>query len=138
MAFGRWLNPESVKIYARLTTEEYARWMNEIMKVTAIDAARPTNLPPMEIADMALEWQRELGEREHATPRQRHDDFDVRAADYAEGATPTILKKNDRISVFWTDMNTWYDATVTSSRLERGDDGQQQRATHVIYDAVGP
>ena len=40
MAFGRWLNPESVKIYARLTTEEYAHWMNEIMKVSSIDAAR--------------------------------------------------------------------------------------------------
>ena len=48
-----------------------------------------------------------------------------------------MLAKGTRISIFWTDMNEWFDATVTSSRIEAGDDGRPQRATHVTYDAVG-
>lgn len=137
MAFGRWLNQESVKIYARLTTEEYAHWMNKIMSVTTIDAARTTNLPPMEIADMIREWHTELGDKEKVAPRGNIDPYDV-AAELNERPHDTVLKKGTRISVFWTDMHEWFNATVTSSRLEWGDDGRPQRATHVIYDATGP
>ena len=47
------------------------------------------------------------------------------------------LKKGTKISVFWTEMQQWFTGTVTSSRLETGDDGQTQRATHIQYDKVG-
>ena len=46
-ALGRWMNPESIKIYARLGTEEYKHWIDKMMTVTHIDAARTTNLPPL-------------------------------------------------------------------------------------------
>ena len=35
-------------------------------------------------------------------------------------------------------MDAWYDGTVTSSRVERADDGSSQRATHINYDPTGP
>ena len=41
-------------------------------------------------------------------------------------------------SVYWTEMNEWYHGDMTSSHLETGDDGQPQRATRVLYDAIGP
>ena len=143
MAFGRWLNPESVKIYARLTTDEYAKWMDKIMHVSHIDAARTTSLPPMDIADMMEEWQRELATTTpRATARKRRrddadaDEFDTRAADVT--TEPVVLKAGDRISVFWTEMDEWYAGSVTSSRTSTGDDGRPQRMTRVLYDAVEP
>ena len=55
--------------------------MNEIMKVSTIDAARTTNLPPMEVADMITEWHNELGDKESAaTHTKGHDPFDAKAA----------------------------------------------------------
>ena len=122
MAFGRWLNPESVKIYARLGVDEYCHWMDEIMKVNHIDAARTTNLPCMDAADALAGWDDALG-----------DDFDSKAP---EGPSPP-LPKGTRISVFWTDMEEWYRGTVTSSRMDSTDDGTKYRATRIVYDSVG-
>ena len=143
MAFGRWLNPESVKIYARLTTDEYGKWMDKIMHVSHIDAARTTSLPPMDIAEMMDEWQRELATTTpRATTRKRRrddpdaDEFDARAA--ATTVEPAVLRAGERISVFWTGMNEWYAGRVTSSRTSTGDDGQPQRVTRVVYDAIEP
>ena len=35
-------------------------------------------------------------------------------------------------------MNEWYAGRVTSSRTSTGDDGQPQRVTRVVYDAIEP
>ena len=56
MAFGRWLNPESVKIYAHLGTADYCHWMDKIMQVHRIDVARTTNLSCMDVADALEAW----------------------------------------------------------------------------------
>jgi hypothetical protein len=126
MAFGRWMNPESVKVYARLGTQEYMHWMDEIMKVRHIDATRTTNLPCMDAADALAGWQEQLDE-----PPEREID-----------ATPTppsnAVPNGTRVTVYWTEMDAWYDGVITSSRLEAGDDGAPQRATRVLYDATGP
>ena len=51
---------------------------------------------------------------------------------------PSPLRPGDRISVFWTELAEWYTATFTSSRVEQSDVGGLQRASRVVYDAVGP
>ena len=50
-AMGRWLNPESIKIYARMSKDEYATWVDKLMAVKRIDTARTTSLPVMDFAD---------------------------------------------------------------------------------------
>ena len=54
------MNPESVKVYARLGVEEYCAWMDKIMTVRHIDATRTTNLPCMEAADALEGWHEQL------------------------------------------------------------------------------
>ena len=41
------------------------------------------------------------------------------------------------MSVYWTEMDTWYDATHLSTRRAVGDDGASVYESHVEYDAVG-
>lgn len=55
-AFVRWMNPESLKIYSRMTMGEYIKWMDKVMEVTAIDTARTTNLPVMDTEDLLWGW----------------------------------------------------------------------------------
>ena len=100
---------------------------------------RPARVQPSLSLKMVagLAWHAELGDKETTAKKGGLDTFDAEAARPPQ-VPPTVLKKGTRISVFWTEMNEWFDATVTSSRLEIGDDGQEQRATHVTYDAVGP
>ena len=130
MAFGRWLNPDSVKIYARLGVAEYSEWMNKLMKVSNVDSTRTSNL--LDEDDLLAGWAAALPEREAADT-----DEVMAAAAAAEEPAHVHLRKGTLISVYWTEMSAWYDGTVTSSRVETGDDGQQQRATRVAYDAVG-
>lgn len=129
MAFGRWLNPESVKIYARLGVAEYAEWMNKIMTITSVDSTRTTNL--LDEHDTIFEWDDVLPEKETHAVR---DDFDTAAA--AATTIATKLDKGTRVSIYWTEMNAWYHGTVTSTRTEHGDDGKPQLATRILYDAV--
>ena len=63
------------------------------------------------------------------------DPFDDAQLVHEEPSPP--IPSGTRITVYWTEMDQWFDGTVTSSRLETGDDGQRQRATHVQYDPVG-
>ena len=137
MAFGRWLNPDSIKIYARLGVEEYTHWMNKIMQVTHIDATRTTNMPATEAADCIRAWWEELGDKENEAANANGDAFDARAAAAAETAPLTRLEKGTRIEVYWTEMYEWYRGAVTRNRKEIGDDAQQQIATRVVYDPVG-
>ena len=48
-AMGRWLNPDSIKIYARMTKQEYAGWVDKLMRVKRIDTASKTSLPVMDM-----------------------------------------------------------------------------------------
>ncbi|KAL3921923.1 MAG: hypothetical protein SGPRY_004736 [Prymnesium sp.] len=54
---GRWISPESVRIYARLTKQDYASWLEKMLTVEHLDAARVTTLPIiMEAADALQVW----------------------------------------------------------------------------------
>ena len=44
-ALGRWLNPESLRIYARMNVLEYTHWIDKIMSFKTVDASRTTSLP---------------------------------------------------------------------------------------------
>ena len=44
--------------------------------------------------------------------------------------------KGDRISIYWTEMDTWYNGTYKCCRNEQGDDGRPQRSSCILYDAV--
>ena len=48
------------------------------------------------------------------------------------------LKRGERVSIFWTDMNEWFTGTFSTSRVEAADGGGQQRACCIVYDATGP
>ena len=124
------MNPESIKIYARLGTEEYKHWIDKMMTVTHIDAARTTNLPPLDQADVLRLWWEDAGGATARQPRT-HDDRIERSA------PGDALAAGSRVSVFWTDMDEWFTGTVSRTRIEPADDGGSQRATQIIYDAVG-
>lgn len=55
-AFVRWMNPESLKIYSRMTMAEYTTWMDKVMRVHSIDTARTTNLPIMDTEELLWGW----------------------------------------------------------------------------------
>ena len=138
-ALGRWLNAESIKIYARLGVQEYGYWVDKLMTVRHIDATRTTNLPAMEQADVLRPWWEHLGgaEEQRGGRYPASDAFDAAAANAAASPSPRSAKDSASASSAWTEMDAWYDGTVASSRLERADDGSSQRATHINYDPVG-
>ena len=53
-------------------------------------------------------------------------------------ANPAPVKRNDRVSVYWTEDEQWYVGTFTASRIEDADGGGTQRSCCIVYDAVGP
>ena len=53
-------------------------------------------------------------------------------------APPAPLRPGTRITVYWTELRQWFNGTYTSSRIEPSDDGGEQRASRIVYDAVGP
>eukprot|EP00966_Prymnesium_polylepis_P067943 1579304-Prymnesium_polylepis.1 len=95
MAFGRWLDPESVKIYARLGVDEYCHWMDEIMKVQSIDAARTTSLPCTDAADALAGWHDVLNDKEPPSDSWQSQ---------PDTLSDTALAKGTRIAVYWTGM----------------------------------
>ena len=56
----------------------------------------------------------------------------------ADKASPAPVKRGTRVSVYWTEMDQWFTGTLTTSRVEPADNGGEQRACCVVYDAVGP
>jgi membrane-bound inhibitor of C-type lysozyme len=131
-AMGRWLNPDSVKIYARMTKEEYAMWIDKIMSVKRIDSTRTTNMPIMDAADAIAtvhNGSKAKGEENQLTHWSQ--------TPQATQVSPSPLKRGDRLSVYWTDMNEWYDGTFQCSQVEAADDGGRQRSSCVVYDAKG-
>ena len=134
-AMGRWLNPESIKIYARMTTKEYALWVDKLMGVRRIDTARTTNLPCMDAADSIAQWGVDLRAME---PQAVVDDAAWAEKPKAEAdLDPCPLSAGDRVEVYWTELETWYAGTFTSSAVRDSDDGGKQREYRVVYDAVG-
>ena len=127
-AFGRWLNPASIKIYARMTKAEYAEWVDKMMKVRHIDAARTTNLPIMDAVGAIAIWGQQLDiTGKQIMPAPPRDVKPVKPP-------PSTLKSGDRVSVYWTDIQEWHVGTFTSSIVEVGDDGALQRASRIVYD----
>ena len=53
-------------------------------------------------------------------------------------AGPAPVKRNERVSVYWTEDKEWYTGTFTASRIENADGGGTQRSCCIVYDAVGP
>ena len=138
---GRWLNPDSIKIYARMTTQEYGAWVDKMMSVRRIDTARTTSLPIMDLADTLAEWSPQLQEKWEDTPATPLKPFSAKrkAVEPLASAIPAApLKQGERLSVFWTEMDAWYNGVFKSSRVEDADGGGKQRASCVVYDAVGP
>ena len=133
-AMGRWLNPESIKIYARISHEEYAMWVDKLMSVKRIDTARTTSLPVMDAADAIAAWGEQLNVHGTGSLEQWGDNT------LKSQAAPPTLKKGERVSILWTDMQPrqWFNGVFTTSRIERSDDGGHQRASCIVYDAVGP
>jgi hypothetical protein len=131
-AFGRWLNPDSLKIYARISKQEYAEWVDKLMSVRRIDTARTTSLPVMDAAEAIAAWgdQLKFGKNDMLEPWNDKDTTPLVAA-------PAPLKPGARVSVYWTELQEWYTGTFTSSRVEAADGGGTQRASRIVYDAVG-
>ena len=128
---GRWLNPESIKIYARMTKQEYASWIDKLMSVRRIDTARTTSLPIMDAANAVAAW------NEHLSLEQNLDVPSWKEQSPSQSLpAPSVLKPGDRVSVYWTELREWYDGTYTSSRIEQADGGGLQRASRVLYDAA--
>ena len=131
-AMGRWLNPDSVKIYARMTKEEYALWIDKIMSVRRIDSTRTTNLPIMDAADAIATV--------HSGGKAKNEENQLTQWSQSPPTaqiSPSPLKRGQRLSVYWTEMNEWYDGTFQCSQVEAADDGGRQRSSCVVYDAAG-
>ena len=131
-AMGRWLNPASLKIYARMTRQEYGLWVDKLMAVKHIDTARTTSMPIMDMADVIVAW----GEQLHIEGTGDLETWDDKPPP-TDAPAPPPLNKGERLSVYWTDHKTWYACTYLSSTVEKADGGGKQRTSHVVYDAVG-
>ena len=123
---GRWLNPASVKIYARMTKDEYAAWVDKLMAIKHIDTARTTSLPIMDAADAFAAWGGQLSSEQASDADPPHAKV---------GRAP--LNRGSRLSVYWTERKDWFAGTYVDSRVEDADGGGKQRACCVVYDAVG-
>ena len=100
------------------------------MRVQRIDTARTTNLPIMDAADAFGHYGDQL--TDEGTKPERW-----RAADVTPTVGPAPLKRGERLSVYWTEMNEWYEGTYVTSRVEDADGGGKQRSSCILYDAVG-
>ena len=132
-AFGRWLNPDSLKIYARMSKQEYAHWIDKMMAIKRIDTARTTSLPVMDAADAIAMWGNQLSVD---SPLEHWDEEQASRATVSAGATPH--HRNASREVFWTEINKWFTGTFTSSRIEDADGGSKQLSSRIVYDATGP
>ena len=133
-AFGRWLNPDSLRIYARISKQEYAEWIDKLMAVRRIDTARTTSLPIMDAADAIAVW----GDQLKVEGSAMLDTWTDQPTTQQDPPPPPPLKPGDRVSVYWTDLDEWYHGTYTSSKVETADGGGKQRASRIVYDATGP
>ena len=125
------MNPESIKIYARMSKDEYAEWVDKLMRVKRIDTARTTSLPIMDAADAIALWRDQLSlDRDQQLPAWEEPKT-------TQAAPPPPLKAGARVSVYWTELAEWYVGTYTSSRVEDADGGGKQRASRIVYDATG-
>jgi hypothetical protein len=130
-ALGRWLNPASVKLYARMTTQEYGEWVDKLMSVRRIDTARTTSLPIMDAADAIAAW----GDQLHVEGDKQLDRWEE--PEKPQEPDPPPVPPGTRIAIYWTDMDEWYAGTYTSSRIEPADGGGTQRSSRIVYDKTG-
>ena len=133
-ALGRWLNPESLRIYARMSVVEYTTWIDKIMQFKTVDASRTTSLPVCDAGPVLGAWNNWLDKPVPKTKRGQHDAFDEAAQHHQDDST--VLAPKTRLRVFWTGLQKWYHATVISSRSASDENGATYRATKVLYDAA--
>ena len=133
----RWLNPESIKIYARASVNEKVHWVDEIFKVRSVDAARTTTVNAVAGTDIMYAWEKELGATNDSATQRATDSFDERAQATQQAAQRPQLAKGERISVYWTEMDAWFSATHMSTRKAYDNDGNAIYESHLIYDATG-
>ena len=88
-----------------------------------------TNLPIMDTSEAFAGWGDQLEGRALENWGQQEP---------PPVAAPPTLKAGERVSVYWTELKAWYTGTFTSSRVEPADGGGTQRASRIVYDAVGP
>ena len=114
-----------------MTKQEYSHWVDKAMAVKRLDTARTTNLPVMDLADaMVATWGDKIAK-------------DAQVGQWEDTpAPPTVppphLRRDERISIYWSDMDQWFTATYRTSRVEAADGGGKQRSSCVLYDAAGP
>ncbi|MDC0525696.1 site-specific integrase [bacterium] len=132
-AMGRWLNPDSIKIYARMTKQEYGDWVDKLMAVRRIDTARTTSLPVMDLAGAIEAYGEQLKVEAPA-----FDSMWDAPAPVPTRVAPAPLKRGARVSVYWTDMKEWLTGTFATSRVEEADGGGKQRSCCIVYDPHGP
>ena len=108
-----------------------------VAKVRSVDAARTTTVAAFAGTQVLGAWERELGGRAEKANARHADAFDERAARAEGGDAHPNLGKGARISVYWTEMDEWYEATHLSTRKVRDENGETVHESHVQYDAVG-
>ena len=112
---GRWLNPDSIKIYARMGIEEYGHWVDKLMTVRHIDAARTRHYQLAgyrsytDLADVLGPWYRSMDMQLERNNEPEADPFDENAAPPNNAPSPP-LGKGTKLSVYWTDMEQWFNA----------------------------
>ena len=124
--------PDSIKLYARMTKQEYSLWVDKLMSIKRIDTARTTSLPVMDAADAIAAW----GDQLHVEGGKQLDKWVDEPT--VTTVAPSPLKTDDRVSVYWTDMSEWFEGTFRTSRVEDADGGGKQRTSCIVYDAKGP
>ena len=116
-----------------MTKQEYALWVDKLMSVKRIDTARTTSLPIMDAADAIAAWGEQLHVENSGHLERWHDD----TGPQDEPVAPSQLKNGDRVSIYWTETQQWFEGTFKTSRVEAADGGGKQRTSCVLYDATG-
>ena len=114
-----------------MTKQEYATWVDRLMAVKRIDTARTTSLPVMDAADALAAW----GLHRHEDGTEKLERWEAPATPQAVPAAP--LKRGERLSVYWTELDQWYAGTFVTSCVEAADGGGKQRSSCIVYDAAG-
>ena len=116
-----------------MTKQEYALWVDKLMSIKRIDTARTTSLPIMDAADAIAAWGEQLHVENSGHLERWHDD----TGPQDEPVAPSQLKNGDRVSIYWTETQQWFEGTFKTSRIEAADGGGKQRTSCVLYDATG-
>jgi hypothetical protein len=85
----------------------------------------------MDAADALAAWGLHL----HEDGADKLERWETPTTPQAVPAAP--LKRGERLSVYWTELDQWYTGTFTTSCVEAADGGGKQRSSCIVYDATG-